>query len=316
MARHAVCYIASDGHLFQTFASAVQARANLSAAADVVIVALDGSSSPSQEQRVFEALCREHGIVFILASLDDLGGMHPMFGRLFFDRFLPAEIEEILYLDGDTQIVASLDPLMFAEAPVRGTIAVRDPMVFIHDAVPAFRKVIVAQWDRSRIPEALRRQYLNSGVLRMSRATLAELQAQVVKLRGATTDLHFADQDLINLALEDRVDLVSMEWNFPGFLLSSVIESKMRPRIIHFMSDPRPWNSALWPWGLTYYQPYVDIVLRHPQLEPYWERIEGLRRVKYQLQQAYKKRIEGSKWQSTAAWTSLQAVSAADRHIS
>lgn len=316
MSRHAVCYVASDRYLFQTVLSALQARAHLDESGDVVVVGISATREPTDETAAFARVCDDNGILFQVASLDLLEGQHPMWGRLFLDRMLPADVEEILYLDGDTQVVGSLDALVFAEPPARGAIAVRDPIVFIRESVPAFAKEIDEGWDRASLPASVRSRYLNSGMLRLSRDTLAQLRDDALTIqRERGSSLRFADQDAINLALDDRVDVVSMEWNFPGFLLDSNISRLVDFRIIHFMSDPRPWNATLWPWGSTYHQPYVDLVERYPDVRPFWDRATGTQLVRFRAQQAWKRLNERPRWNTPQASDAARALTGSERAL-
>jgi lipopolysaccharide biosynthesis glycosyltransferase len=317
MSRHAVCYVASDRYLFQTVLSALQARANVSDEADVIVVGVGATLEPSAETAAFARVCAENGILFRAATTDQLEGQHPMWGRLFLDRLLPPDVDEILYLDGDTQIVGNIDPLVFAEPPARGAIGVRDPIVFIRESVPAFRKEIDDGWNRADVPAHVRARYLNSGMLRMSRETFGEVREAALAIqREKGASLRFADQDAINLALDDRVDTVSMEWNFPGFLLGSNISELVDFRIIHFMSDPRPWDAALWPWGRRFFSPYGELVQRYPEVRPFWSRPTISQRLRYSAQQAWKRANERTRWNSSASADEVKKLTVSERVLS
>jgi lipopolysaccharide biosynthesis glycosyltransferase len=282
----------------------------------VIVVGVGATVEPSAETAAFARVCEENGILFRAATADQLEGQHPMWGRLFLDRLLPSDIEEILYLDGDTQIVGNIDPLVFADPPAHGAIGVRDPIVFIRESVPGFRREIDDGWDRAGVPAHVRARYLNSGMLRMSRTTFGEVREAALAIqqdKGET--LRFADQDAINLALDDRVDIVSMEWNFPGFLLGSTISSLVDFRIIHFMSDPRPWDAALWPWGTRFYSPYVELVERYPTVRPFWSRPTASQRLRYSAQQAWKRATELPRWDSAASTEEVTRLADSERAL-
>ena len=305
MAQHAVCYTATAGYLFQTVLSAVQARAHTSRSSDVYVVFLGDPGS--EELRLFGRVCADHGVRLLAAPASAIDGFHPMYARLFLDELLPESIEQVLYLDGDTQVVDDIDALVHADPPAKGALAVRDPMVFIRRADEGFRRKIDGWWDSSGIPADVRDRYVNSGVLRIARDDIRELRADILAMSaGATT--RFPDQDAINISLEDRIDVVSMSWNFPGFLLGTQFVELTPPRIIHFMSDPRPWNAALPPWGPERHRPYADLVDRYPDVADYWTRLTGLRKAKYALQQRYKHLTERRTWQSSAAARALQEL--------
>jgi len=316
MAKHAVAYVCSGGYLFQTVVSAIQARAHSSAAADVIVVLLrEDAATASEAERLFARISAENDVQLVGVDKGPLEGLGPAYGRLFLDQFLP-DVEELLYLDGDTQILGSLDPLLFADAPRDGALGARDPLVFIQQAVPSYRTGIEEVWDASGIDPEIRARYINSGMIRLSRNALGRLRESALALHASKGDfVRFGDQDLINLALGDRVGLVSMKWNFPGFLLDSQVSDQIEPRILHFMSNPRPWNAPLWPWGRRYFEPYRDFVEHYPAARPYWDRVAGAKRLRYTAQQFYKRIVERPKWQTEAVALALTALASSERSL-
>lgn len=310
--RFGVCYIASDGYLFQTVVSALQARDHVGAEVGVYIASIGDPSS--EEARVFRGICESSGIDFVDADVNALDGLHPMYARLFLDQFLPEDVEEILYLDGDTQILGDLDPLLRAEVPPGGIIAARDPMVFMRTVDARLGEKIDGWWDKSAIPARLRPDYINSGVIRFSRSALPGIRARCLEMvaDGRAATLQFHDQDAINLALDGRVSTLSMSWNYPGFLLNTPIARVAPPRIVHFMSNPRPWNAPFWPWGEDFFRPYRQFVDRFPQAAPYWQRMQGAKRARYVAQQFVKRMTERRQWNSPAASSAVERISHRD----
>lgn len=308
MRQRAVCYTATPGYLFSTVLSAMQARTHTDVATVSVVVCLI-TDTASEEQDVFAAICEENGIDLVVVPTSTLRGLHPTYARLFLDAMLPAEVEEILYLDGDTQVLGDLGPLVMATPPDEGVLAVRDPMVVLRQVTPGLRRQIDGWWDSSDIPEPLRANYVNAGIMRISRELVPLLRDGVldlIEVQGRR--LHFKDQDAINLVLGPRIRPVSLAWNFPGFLLGSPLASAVTPRIIHFMSDPRPWDGPFPPWGPRYHEPYLELVRRHPETAQYRTRLHGRRRVKYQLQQRYKGATEGRLWKRSSALDAVVAL--------
>jgi lipopolysaccharide biosynthesis glycosyltransferase len=292
-----VGYVATPSHLFQTVLSATQARRFAPSDADVVVACITdrGEEVPAAFRRV----CAEHGVRLVPLPADWLGGAHPTFGRFFLDRVLP-RADQVLYLDGDTQVIAALDPLMNLEVPAGGLLAARDPMAFLRAVHEPTRARIDGWWDDSEIPAATRERYVNSGVMQVRTADLATLRDGLLEV-ARTSRTRFADQDALNLVMNDRIELVSTAWNFPGFLLGTRFEPLARPRIVHFMSNPRPWNAALRPWGRRYWAPYEALARDFPEVEPFWERFSRAERARYLLQQSWKTRIERAPWQRADA---------------
>lgn len=312
MSRHAVCYTATAGYLFQTVVSALQARSHVAPSVDIYVCLV---GDPGDEQRRFLDVCEHNQLTLLSAPVSALQGLHASYARLFLDEFLPGDVEEVLYLDGDTQIVADLDPLVFATPPAGGALAVRDPMVFTRVAHAGLGRKIDERWERSGIPDTIRPQYVNSGVLRLARADLRSLRHEVMTKVDALPALHYGDQDAINLALHHRIEIISMSWNFPGFLLDTQFVQLTPPKIIHFMSDPRPWNAALRPWGDVYHQPYREFARNYPYIARYWSRFSRRQRFAYQLQQQYKHWTERRSWQSAEAADAVRALENSTRPL-
>ena len=104
--------------------------------------------------------------------------------------------------------------------------------------------------------------------------------------------MKYPDQDILNLAVGERCELISNRWNFPGFLIGSPAERVAEPRIVHFMSNPRPWTVAAAPWGARRQQPYKNLLSSHPDLE-FLKPARSLRTVmRYQIIQSLKMMIE------------------------
>lgn len=307
MNRHAICYFASQGYLFETLVSASQARAHASKWIDVFVVF--GDHGKSQEREVFEEVARANHVKLVSFDLAALGVQAKM-GRLYLADFLPAQYTELLYLDGDTQIVGNIDPLM-ALSPGSGRIvAARDPMTFIREVHPKLRTKIDSWMTQGGISKDAAPNYVNSGMLRLSRDELERLRGAAVDAE-APAGRKFVDQDIINVASLDRVTHVSIGWNFPGFLIGTPIQRAVDVRVIHFMSNPRPWRGVYAPWGKEFHQPYEEFVARFPSVSPFWDKDGSLRRLRYAVQQLYKAVTERRTWSSSEA---LEVVAQQEGH--
>ena len=299
----AICYTATDGYLFQTVVSALQARR---ASGAPVFVCHIGAAT-SRERQVFSEVCEDNGVTLLDLPADALEGFPTMYSRFWFHRVLPAEVGELVYLDGDTQVVGDLSPLV--QEPGAGRVlAAPDPMVVIREAHARLGKRIDGWWDESHVPAATRARYLNAGVLKMSRQTLLEVSHRLLASGRASTGLRFQDQDWLNLECADLVAPMSVRWNFPGFFLDTAAERATDVRVVHFMSSPRPWNAPLPAWGREFYEAYEEFVGRYPATRPYWNRLTPRDRVKYTLLQAYKRVDERPRYSSPAALRALAAL--------
>ena len=172
--------------------------------------------------------------------------------------------------------------------PKGSFLACRDPTVLFSQLSARWKERIEAEHDH--IGYALPHDdYFNSGVLVIERESWPALSLacqEMVRDKGAS--LRHPDQDILNLAIGDRCKLISNRWNFPGFLIGAQTEKTISPCIYHFMSNPRPWNVAVPPWGEVWARPYADLLKAHPELGFLAPTKKAHAAVRYWLQQQYK----------------------------
>ena len=289
------CYTVNEGYLLPTLLSAVQARQHLSAGtADVVIICIGEANGLT---RAFEAICRNYGIGFIVVPLSLLEGMPLTFARFFLCRVLDPVYDQVVYIDGDTQVHASLDALVGVTFEAGKFLAAPDPMAMMIDA-PGRLWASRRRYFRSiGIPDGRRSSYFNAGVLRFRRSDWETISAECVRLSRSKNGAYlFHDQDALNVAFGDACQPMSLRWNFPIFLINAGVEDVIKPSIYHFMSNPRPWTGAFAPWGRPLHTVYRDLVGLHPDLRPLVKPLTRAKFFKYKAQQRYKQFIESHVW--------------------
>jgi lipopolysaccharide biosynthesis glycosyltransferase len=298
-----ICYTADSNYLFPTLASAMQARKHTPInVADVIVVSIDASD---EQNKIFSRVAALEGLHLIPISLKHLDGADAMLARLFLDRIIPDNYEQFLYIDGDTQIIGSLVTLINVVVPAGRFCAVRDPMTFSLDCGRSGTS-LTNYFNALGIDRARHSKYFNSGVLRINRTGWdgigREAWSLFQALKGRSS---FPDQDALNLVAMDRAIPVSLRWNFPVFLRNAGLQDVILPKIIHYMSRPKPWHGRFLPWGLAEYEGYLDIQRRYPELIPYASRMSIPRRLKYKLQQHYKKIEEFKAWGSGCRYDAI-----------
>lgn len=295
MAQCCICYTTDPGYLLPTFVSATQARQLSSAEnADVLIFCI---GTPGEAARVMARSCAVEGIGFSVISPEDIAGADAMMARLFLDRMVPLSYSQLLYIDGDTQIVGSLDPLLTANVPAGFFMAAKDPLAFSISPSDSRQDEPGAYLRSVGVSPAQRHHYFNSGVLRINRDGWDELGREAWRLFLSMRDRsRYPDQDALNLASKGRHIPISLAWNFPIFLRNAGIEQIIKPRIVHFPGRPKPWYGGFLPWGKAGYQPYMDAVRRHPELATLTTAMPKFQRLKYHGQQYYKYIAESMAW--------------------
>lgn len=295
MTQSCICYTPDPGYLFPTLVSAIQARRHCPAEVADVMIFLIGD--PCDADRTLAPICEAEGIGYMSVSRDRIEGADAMMSRLYLDRFVPGHYAQLLYIDGDTQVIGGLEPLLTADVPPGHFMAAKDPIAFsIPDDDPASSRE--SQYFQSiGLPAMQRQDYFNSGVLRINRDGWEEIGRVAQQWYSTIRDrTRFPDQDALNIAGKGRHIPMSLAWNFPVFLRNAGVEQLLQPRIVHYMARPKPWQGGFLPWGRSGRQPYLDVIRKYPQLLPLSERLPRLLKMKYHGQQQYKWVSERLTW--------------------
>jgi lipopolysaccharide biosynthesis glycosyltransferase len=290
-----ICYTTDPGYLLPTLVSAVQARRHSAAGtADVLIYCLD---APAAMNRIFAHVCEAEAIEFVPLDSKTIDGANAMLARLFLGRLLPADYEQFLYIDGDTQITGALDPLLNYPVPRGQFLATSDPMTFAAPGPDRHGREITAYFSSLGIPPQEQHLYFNTGVLRVNRDGWDEIGMEAWRLfksQGARS--RFPDQDVLNIAGMARRIPMSLCWNFPIFMLNAGVTDRIAPRIRHFMGSPKPWHGSFLPWDAAAHSPYLDIIAKYPELAPYLPLMSNAKKFRYVFQQHFKRGLETLTW--------------------
>jgi hypothetical protein len=290
-----IAYTTDMTYLFPTLVSAMQARRFSSTGkADVMIfcVGLD-----RRTEAIFAPICDREDIHLVGIESGLIEGQTAMLARLFLDRMVPAQYTQYLYLDGDVQIRASLDPLLDVDVPAGRFLAANDPMTFLLEDKGAQSRDLLRHLESIGLSRVQSLAYFNSGVLRINREGWDEIGMRAWNYsRQHGGPSRFPDQDALNIvAFENRLPM-SLAWNFPIFMRNARVERAIQPRITHFMSSPKPWHASFPPWTSEAYKPYVDALATYPALAEFSLDMPLLRKAVYHLQQRGKRVMETVLW--------------------
>jgi lipopolysaccharide biosynthesis glycosyltransferase len=189
------------------------------------------------------------------------------FYRLALPRIVPADVDRILYLDGDLIAVRDISRLWRTDMRGRALAAVHDAWI---DAVS-----FAERWALAPAPGA----YFNAGVLLID---LARVRAQ--GLFAATLEflvanrpgLAFMDQDALNRTLWGKWHPLDPIWNvqrnmiIPGMArdVPNGLDPRRRPAVVHFTTEHKPWLPGA-------YNPYAWLYWRNLKRTPFRERVEA-----------------------------------------
>ena len=279
--------------------SAIQARAHLSPAkADVLILFIGPDDDVA---RACAKVCSRYTIIFQRVPPGAIDNLAPNFARHFLDRLLDAAYVDVMHVDGDTQILASLDPVIDVPLPAGKILAVPDPMAVMIDAPGRAWAARRHYFESIGIRGDQPGRYVNSGVFRVKRSDLGAIGRECLRIcTNEKGRLVFGEQDALNIAFHSDINLISFKWNFPVFFLNFDY-GPIKPHLYHFMSNPRPWQGAFRPWGPKGHDVYTTLIDENPDLKPLLQPLRRLAAGRYWVQQLYKRMIEPMTWNTALA---------------
>ncbi|MTH78036.1 glycosyltransferase family 8 protein [Paracoccus aestuariivivens] len=219
--------------------SLLSAHANLTCPARFVLVALDLTKDDSDAVAKFG---QKHGIgielhPFASDQLPDMtSGRWPkaVLARLFLDHVIFDKINRLLYLDADTLVARSVEPLRSIDLRGRYVAAV-------DDFIMAFPKKLQSRRDAIGLRSGS--SYFNSGVMLFDwPASLAASVLQTARdnIADRSENYHATDQDALNAALEGKWLRLDPTWNVQTGFLPSI----QTPAILHFTGRRKPWQAG------------------------------------------------------------------------
>ena len=162
--------------------------------------------------------------------------------RLFIPDVL-SDLDQVLYLDSDIVVQSDLSTLYPMDLSGYTLAACQDCSDRLGSLLKHKRNFEIKETSR----------YFNGGVLVMNLREMrnAGLEAQTLQImRRFGAFIRFADQDVLNKALEGKILFLNRRWNhFPGdpiapritFWTQLFSRSRRRPAVVHYLSD-KPWD--------------------------------------------------------------------------
>lgn len=192
------------------------------------------------------------GFMETFGDFDTLGWTEVVMGRLLVARFLPDDVDQILYLDGDTIVLGSLEELDGLEL----------------DDGKVIGAVIEATVDRTRLGAlGIEDQpYFNSGVLLIDLERWKAVGAERLLIdycKRHKHDIVAPDQDAINGALKGMIQPLLPCYNwcnsyvfYPYRTLKKLMgnvayyerdtfgKAVASPIVVHYLGEERPWRTG------------------------------------------------------------------------
>lgn len=185
--------------------------------------------------------------------------------RLCLPGILDSRFRHIVYLDGDTQIVGDIRPLV-RHCVRPGYIAAAQNsgwMSFERE------KLFPASYLNGIGVRSLR-SYFNAGVLACTRETLDEMFPRALAFFLSHSEhCRYHDQSALNAVFADRQEVLSPAYNFHTEYTHFDLQDDARIAILHFTGAPKPWLYEAGPWGDRFLPGYRKLVQANPELLPY-----------------------------------------------
>lgn len=252
-----VVYVTDLEYSFPTILSALQARKFTSEATDVLILLSEGLDNFEQLKGLL-ATSRVCLVDATAALREALGKLDTTFfqgrisistmAKLVLGDVLPANYTQIIYLDGDTQVISDLSQLENANAPEGKFFAARD-------------YTAVIDYLRTGVD----RPYFNAGVLKFHRNGWIGPEALQIFLEQPEVCEGKHDQGALNYVGGSALVMMSNRWNFPKQFLHLANMSSLS--IVHYMAHPKPWHGTFFPWSDAQSRVYRDLRKSDPLYE-------------------------------------------------
>lgn len=263
----AVVFVTDPDFVAPTLLAAMQVKEQIPTGdiADTYIVftGIEGA-----DERALSALCSEFGIKtttmpeFHLPPTVSFNPTHvpkSALARFKAVSTLPADVEHIVYMDGDIQILGD----------IRGLISHTVKPGYIASANDKYWLGNFGRWKSqelylSRLGVSAA-DYFNSGVLAFRRDTWEAESIKAVNYFLSNSALcKYHDQSALNVIFKDRREILSPEYNFISDYMLLNLGKTVSPRIIHFTGGLKPWFYNGAPWSPAHSSLYEELYKRIP----------------------------------------------------
>lgn len=180
--------------------------------------------------------------------------------RLVVGELIDESYDNIIYIDGDVQIVGDPRALFEAVVPYGHILAGRGS-IWIEEFEGR------ETWENLSHLGLKADSYFNAGVLAVSRDTWKEMAPKALNFFMENASLcKTHDQTALNVIFKDRVLEISPVYNFHHMYSEALVHYKVAPKIIHFTGPWKPWSSNGRPWYGEFANSYSSMVKRFDYL--------------------------------------------------
>jgi lipopolysaccharide biosynthesis glycosyltransferase len=187
--------------------------------------------------------------------------------RLALHDAIDKRYEDVIYLDGDIQVVQPITGLLDYSVP-EGKILAGRGSAWLDKYSPDGKATPDGYLESlgGVAPE----DYFNSGVLAFRRSTWEVEAPRALAFFMEHSGICIRhDQSALNAIFLGRVVHFAPAYNFHSAYSKLFLQDVYTPTIIHFTGSHKPWNSQALPWGGQFIGKYRNFMQMHPELAGY-----------------------------------------------
>ena len=218
-----ILYQSDDRYAWITGVSLTSLLENNRNADEIQIYLIDDHISPENREKLL-SLALRYGRSLTFLGMDDISehlkslgapkwsGSYTTYGKLFAMGMIREELDRLLYLDSDTIVTADLSELYHSALG-------ENVCAMVQDTAPLF--------VYKHIGHSKADPYFNAGVilLDMEKWKRLDCEASVFPcIRGMRKTLCYADQDVLNCLLKDKIKKLSPKYNFFVFFFATDLD--------------------------------------------------------------------------------------------
>lgn len=192
-------------------------------------------------------------------------------GRFAIQYELPLNYENVVYIDGDVQIIGDIFPLVAHKVKSGYIAAVNESLWLCSGDVGKFwtdHKKYLRSINLSD-PE----DYFNSGILAFRLDTWRDMAPKALAYFNENPTLcKYHDQSALNAIFLGKREVLPPIYNFNSFFSALGVTDKVKPSIVHFTGGCKPWFFPGPPWNGQFISQYETLVANHEVLQPFFKR--------------------------------------------
>ena len=198
--------------------------------------------------------------------------------RLVAPEFIPSSYLNLIYLDGDIQVVGDLRPLLTYDVPEGKMLAAPD----IAELIWPERGVYASAYRSYLAQLGLERgdDYFNAGVLAARRETWLRFGRDALSFMiEHSVACRYHDQSALNRVVKSSRLFLSPRYNYNTWYQELLQHEPLGPALLHFTGGTKPWADDHPAQEGVYREQYLELVAAHEVLVPFWHKTSGRRQL-------------------------------------